>query len=147
MLLSTKDIKNLNKMELVIDANILISALISNQGATYDLMFKDDLRLFAPEYLLEEFEEHKKEIREKSGLSKEELHLFLSLVSNRINFIPYLEFESFVENAEKITPDLDDTEYFALALKLNCSIWSNDKKLKNQKGIKIYSTTELLELI
>ncbi|MBI5332428.1 MAG: hypothetical protein HZB65_02560 [Candidatus Aenigmarchaeota archaeon] len=25
--------------------------------------------------------------------------------------------------------------YFALALRLSCAIWSNDKKLKEQRGI------------
>jgi len=33
--------------------------------------------------------------------------------------------------------------YFALALKMKCPIWSNDKRLKEQKTIKIISTDEL----
>ena len=36
--------------------------------------------------------------------------------------------------------------YFALALKLNCGIWSNDKKLKNQDKVKVYSTEDLLKI-
>jgi len=142
-----EDIKNPIKMELIIDVNILMSALVTTNGFTYDLIFREDLKLFAPEYLLEEFEEHKDEIIEKSGLTEEELDLFLSLISTRINFIEKQEFEQFIKKAEEVTPDLDDAEYFALALKLNCPIWTNDKKLKGQEKIKIYSTSELVKII
>jgi predicted nucleic acid-binding protein len=72
--------------------------------------------------------------------------LFLSLISLRIEFIPYSELKKFALEAEKISPDINDMEYFALALKLNCAIWTNDKKLKTQIKIKIYSTEELLKI-
>jgi predicted nucleic acid-binding protein len=130
-------------MEIVIDANILMSALVSTKGFTYDLIFNDKIRLFAPEYLLEEFKDHKKEILQKSSLTEEEFNLFLSLISPRIDLIPDYEFQKFINQAEEITPDPDDVKYIALALKNNCPIWSNDKKLKEQKGVKIYSTDEL----
>ena len=71
-------------MELIIDANILMSALISTQGKTFDLIFNDRIKLFAPEFLIQEIEKYKKEIIKKSGLSKSDLDLFLSLVSSRI---------------------------------------------------------------
>jgi len=134
-------------MELVIDANILMSSLIKTKGFTYDLIFNEKIRLYAPEYLLQEFEEHKEEILEKSKLTNDELKLFLSLTSYKIEFIPYIEFEEFIDEASKITPDIDDTEYFALALKINCSIWSNDRKLKEQTKINVYSTDELKDKI
>ena len=44
-----------------------------------------------------------------------------------------------------ISPDADDTAYIALALHLNCPIWSNDKKLKKQDKVKVITTKELLE--
>ena len=52
----------------------------------------------------------------------------------------------YVEEAEKLTPDPDDMAYFALALKLNCAIWSDDKKLKEQDKIKVYHTYELSKI-
>lgn len=135
------------KMELIIDANILMSALIAIKGITFNLIFDDNLKLFAPEYLLEEIEKHKGEILEKSGLSSEEFKLLLSLVSIRINFVLEPEFEKFIVEAKAICPDENDTEYFALALKLNCGIWSNDKELKKQDKIKVYSTEDLISLL
>jgi predicted nucleic acid-binding protein len=133
-------------MDLVIDANIIMSALIAIEGKTCNLIFNDNLKLFSPEYLLEEFEEHKEEILFKSKLSNKEFEMFLLLISSRINFIPASEFVDFIFEAKKITPDLDYTVYFALAMKLNCAIWTNDKKLNEQKIIKIYSTKDLIEL-
>ncbi|MBU2634516.1 MAG: nucleotide-binding protein [Nanoarchaeota archaeon] len=134
-------------MELIIDANILMSALISVNSKTCDFIFNDLIKLFAPDFLLEEVEKHKDEILFKSKLSEPEFDLFLSLIALRIEFIPHLEFEKFKSKAKEISPDPNDTEYFALALKLNCSMWSNDKKLKEQDKVKVYSTKDLLEIV
>jgi len=51
-------------MYLIVDANILFAALIK-QGKTDELLFVDHLHLFAPEFILIEFEKHKKEILQK----------------------------------------------------------------------------------
>lgn len=55
------------------------------------------------------------------------------------------EIEDFIDKASKISPDSDDVFYFALAMKLNCPIWSHDEKFKNQNKIKIYNTKELMK--
>ena len=132
-------------MELVIDANILMSALIATEGKNYDLIFNDRIRLFSLDKLLYELEKHKAEILDKSGLSKYEFDIFLSFISSQIEFVSYSELEKFIPEAEKISPDPNDIEYFALALKMKCAIWSNDKKLKSQDKVKIYSTNDLLK--
>lgn len=134
-------------MDLIIDANVIMSAMIATQGKTCDLIFNDRISLFAPEYLLEEFKEHKDEILKKSKLSTEDFEVFLSVISSRIQFIPYSEYSTFVCEVDQFTPDPDDTEYLALALKLHCSIWTNDKKLKNQNKVAIYSTSDLIKRI
>lgn len=56
-------------MELVIDANILMSALINTEGKTYHLIFNDKIKLFSIDKLLNELEKHKQEILVKSKLS------------------------------------------------------------------------------
>ncbi|MBS3175821.1 hypothetical protein J4457_01145 [Candidatus Woesearchaeota archaeon] len=53
---------------------------------------------------------------------------------------------SYFDDAENLTPDPDDMAYFAIALRLNCAIWSNDKKLKEQNKIKVYHTHELTKI-
>ena len=127
-------------MDLVIDANVVISALVAGRGFTYDIIFNDKMKIYAPEFLKEEIEKYKRDIIEKSGLEENEFNLFLSLVCSRINFIPLEDFKNFIKSAGEICPDEKDREYFALALKLNCPVWSNDKRLKEQDKIRIFST-------
>jgi len=43
--------------------------------------------------------------------------------------------------------DKDDAPYFALALKIGAGIWSYDRKLSNQRKVKIFTTGELLKII
>ena len=132
-------------MELVIDANIVVSALISDEGKARELIFLPNFSLFAPEYLLEEIEKYKGLIIKKSGLDEKSFEAAKSLIFSRIKFISVSEFKSFIDKASEICPDENDEEYFALALKLNCLLWSNDKKLK-QGSLKVLTTSEVLGL-
>ena len=89
---------------------------------------------------------HKEEIIEKTDRTAEEFFRLLEILKRRIVIIPLEELIPYIEEAEKLTPDPDDMAYFALALKLNCAIWSNDKKLKEQNKIKVYNTHGLSKL-
>ena len=129
-------------MELVVDANILFAALIK-VSATSDLIVDNSLNLSSVEFIFSEFEKYKDLIKEKTERSEEEFERFMEIIQKKIKLIPYEEFELFIKEAEKISPDLKDTEYLALALKLNCAFWSNDKKLKTQNKVKVYSTEDL----
>ena len=117
-------------MDLIIDANIFIAALISPRGHTADLFFLDALRLYAPEFLLEEIDEHEEEIVLKTGLSEVKFHQAVTFLRTQIRFVPVIEFLSFLPRAKEISPDVDDVAYFALALKQRCSLLSNNKLLK-----------------
>ena len=132
-------------MDLVIDANILFSVLIKDSFAC-NLLFSGSLHLFTPEYILTELEKHKEELLKKTEKTEEEFLRLLEVLKRRIVIVPLEELIPYVEEAEKITPDPDDMAYFALALKLNCAIWSNDKKLKVQDKIKVYNTHELSKI-
>ena len=134
-------------MDLVIDANVVVSALLADKGGTRSLMLSSDLRLFAPDFLLCELEEHKDEILEKSGISLEEFGLALSIVSSRIKFVPLQEFEQSLSEASQICPDPDDTEYLALALARKIHLWSDDRRLKRQARVLVYSTRELFTIM
>lgn len=129
------------------DANVVIAALISPTGHTADLFFSTSLKVFAPETLLEEIGEHKKELLQKTGLSKSEFEILAAFLAQRISFFPVTEFLAFFPKAKNISPDPDDAAYFALALKLQCPLWSNDKRLKSQSAVKVFSTSELLQFL
>ncbi len=93
-----------------------------------------------------EFEKHKEEILGKTERTTEDFYQLLGVLKRRITIIPLEELTEYVEKAEEISPDRGDMAYFALALKFNCPIWSNDKKLKQQHTIKVYHTHELVKL-
>ena len=132
-------------MEVIIDANIVIAMLIK-PGKPLDLFLKEELEIFAPELLLQELENHKELILRKSRLNLEELNLFFIFLKERISLVPEEEFLKYREEANTLCPDPKDILYFALALHLQCPIWSNEKKLKEQRKIKVYATHDLMKL-
>ncbi len=135
-----------NKMDLIIDANILFSILIKS-GKTEELFFEEDLHLFAPEFLFEEFEKYKELILEKTERTKEEFNRLITILKKKIKIIPNEETDKFLQEAKKASPDAKDVDYFALALKIKCPLWSNDKALKSkQEIIKVYSTEDLVKM-
>ncbi len=131
-------------MRLVIDANVLMAMLISGSRK---YAFLDKVELCAPEYLLGEIWEHEREIQLKSKLPLEDVRLALEIIASKIHFIPWVEFALFIRKAEDACPDPDDVEYFAVALSLGCPLWSNDKRLKSQKEVKVFSTSELIQFL
>ncbi len=132
-------------MDLVVDANIIFSALIRH-SVTAKLLFVDDLHLYAPEFLLDEVQKHRKYLSKKTNRSKDEFESVFEVFKRRIVFIPEDYFNSYLEKADKVSPDPDDSIYFAAALRMNISIWSNEKRLKRQDKIKIYTTQELYDM-
>jgi predicted nucleic acid-binding protein len=130
-------------MDLVVDANILIAALIK-QSTTAELMLEDSIHLYAPEFLLDEFSKYETEILAKTHRTEEDFYSFLEIMKRRINFIPQDEINSLLEKAEEISPDPNDVVYFAAAFKIGGQIWSNDKRMRDQSKVEIISTSDLL---
>ena len=133
-------------MILIVDANVLFSALIK-RGITYKIIFSDKLKLITPDFVIEEYTEHKKEILNKSGLNEKGLELLFEILKGQIEIISSHDFVEKIDEAEAISPDQNDVHYFALALKFNFPIWSNDKELKKQNKVKVFDTEEVLALI
>ena len=133
-------------MQLVIDANILFSALIK-AGATRRILLLSENDLYAPEFTVEEFKKHLLELQKKTRLPREELmQNFETLMQlAEIKLVPFEEFKHKRALAKNISPDEDDVAYLALALHLQCALWTQDKQLKKQDRVKVITTKELLE--
>ncbi len=134
-------------MLLVVDANVVISALLSSAGKSRALLVRSEFDLHSPKILLDELGEHQTEILEKSGLSDLEFGIALSQIFTNIGLSPASEYGKFMETAVQISPDIDDAHYLALALHLDCPVWSNDKRLKKQHVVTVYSTHELVRML
>ncbi len=133
-------------MKVVVDANIIFAVLIK-EAYTSHILFNNNLEMFIPNYVFLEFEEHKEELFRKTKREKEDVLRLLDLIKRKFTIVPDKDLFDFARKAEEISPDEGDIHYFALALKLNCPIWTNDKKLKQQDRIKIYHTHEIAELL
>ena len=133
-------------MKLVVDANILFASLIKS-GETAKLLFSEHHEFFSPEFLFNEFNKYKEVILTKTKRSSEDFQQFLDILKSRIKIIPYERIYPYMREATELSPDPKDTVYIALALLLNCHIWSNDKELsEKQKRIRIIMTAELVEI-
>ncbi len=137
-------------MIIIVDANVFFSVLIKG-AKTFDIfLLNRSLRKFefvAPEYLIIEAKKHISELIEKTKLSSEDLERIFDFMEKELKLIPFEEFTEMYEFAEKVSPDPKDIMYLALASKLSGALWSNDKKLKKQSKIKIYSTEEILKIL
>ncbi|MBS3132530.1 PIN domain-containing protein [Candidatus Woesearchaeota archaeon] len=131
-------------MDLVIDSNVLFAALLKESG-TSDILFKH--KLYAPEFIFEEFRKYKDYLEGKTKRNEENFNDLFDLFERNVMLMPKKEIEPFIEKAEKISPDPKDVPYLALALKLRCNLWSNDRDLKEkQNTIRVYSTEELVKM-
>ena len=133
-------------MKLVVDANILFASLIKS-GDTAKLLFSEHHEFYTPEFLFEEFNKYKEVILQKTKRSSEDFTQFLAILKSRIKIVPYERIYPFLKEAQDFSPDPKDTVYLALALLLNCQIWSNDKELsEKQNRIRVITTTELIDI-
>src|SRR3989344_2944023 len=133
-------------MLLVVDMNILFS-FFKKHTFTRKLLSNPNLELYSPIYAIDELNKYSQELISKSKINTGTFELYKKVLSWFIKFMPVSEYKEFKDKADSISPDPNDTQYFALALKLNCPIWSNDKKLKEQSEIKVLNTSELIELL
>jgi len=92
-------------MDLIIDANVLFSALIKDSFA-YNILFSGSFHLFTPEYIFTELEKHEEELLKKTERTDVEFFRLLETLKRRIVIVPLEELIPYVEEAEKLTPDL-----------------------------------------
>lgn len=142
-------------MRLVVDSNILFTFFW--KGSVFrELSSKADISLFSPEYALKEINKYSPEISKKAGLSTKEFKRIREQLALIVEFVPLNEYSSRLKEAESLAKHLpkdiqdkflDDVDFIALALRLRCPLWSNDKVLKKQKKVNVFTTEELCKLI
>lgn len=134
-------------MRIVIDSNILFSALLKDSVTREIILEYRDSFLF-PYYIFNEFEKHKSYLIEKSNISIEDFNKLLELILSKVTIIPPEVLQKHKSEALNIVKDIDkdDVIFFACALAYpGSAIWSDDKALKKQHAIKIFNTSEMLK--
>ena len=136
-------------MKIVIDSNILISALIKN-SVTRKIIMEFGLRFYYPALAIQEVEKYKDLILEKSRLSNRDYNELLGVLLSYIILVPQEVIVPFIQEANKIMGNIDKKDVifiaFALAV-LNEGIWSEDGDFRKQDNVRVWNTREILELI
>lgn len=136
-------------MIFIVDTNRIIAGLLRDSTSRKILLNKR-FEFYAPDYLLLEIQKHKKLILKKSKLSKSKLQIIFDLLIERINIVPKSKIEGYINEAKEIIGDIDpdDVPFIALALAIpNNGIWSDDKHLKKQNTVKIWSTKDMTQIL
>ena len=132
-------------MRLVIDTNIIISALI-REGLTQKMIIFPGIKLFTPDVTFNEIKKHKDLIIVKSKLSKEDLNPALEILTKNIKTVSESRWLKFYDQAEDIIgkQDLKDVPFIAVAFAITADgIWSNDNDFESQSEFKTWKTIEL----
>jgi len=130
-------------MDLIVDANVLFSALI-RKGETSRLILNERLHLYAPEFIFDEFEKYRDLILKKTHRSQMEFDEVLSIYTERIETIPMEEIIREMEQVKEFSPDVKDDPYLAAAILIGAGLWTNDSKLRDQDVVPIHSTSDLV---
>jgi len=110
-------------------------------------LHKRGYELVSPAFLLDEVTGKLEKLASKAGISNEEISMALNLLLSWIRIIPNTEYLHFIDEGKKISPDIKDAPYFALALKLKCPIWSREPRLKRQKTIVVLDNKDIETLL
>ena len=140
-------------MRLVADSNVIFTYLWESSALRE--IIRQCATLFSPEYALLELEEHWQEIAGKAGVGLESRDGLLYSLRHEVEIVPKSGYEKFLPEAERLAnaftgkeeTDLrDDADFLALAMLLDCPLWSNDKLLKRQPKVTVLSTQEVLTI-
>jgi len=135
-------------MEVVVDTNIIISALLKD-GLTRRIILLAPFEMYTVPFARVEIERHRDELLSRSKIEQDTFEFLMDVIFSRIRVVDLEFIEPFREKAVKILKEIDvsDAPFLALAMALNCSIWSNDGDLKRQNAVKVYTTHEITGLL
>lgn len=133
-------------MRLVVDANVVISALAKDGAVRAALRTATD-DVVTPWYIHVEIEEHHAEIRQKSGLSSQAFEALLEEVWQFVEVVPRQAMRPHLHQAARAMQpyDPDDTLYLAAALAVEGTIVSNDQAFEKQSTVPHMWTSEFVE--
>ncbi|MFB6254812.1 MAG: PIN domain-containing protein [Halobacteriaceae archaeon] len=132
-------------MKLVIDANVVISALIAD-SKTRELIVTLEPDLLTPAVVYEEIETYEDLIVEKSGMEPDRVAQFIDLLFQYIEVVPTEDFYPEIETAKDAIGDTDpdDVLYLACAISTDAAIWSDDSDFDDQNLVETYSTNDVI---
>lgn len=135
-------------MNIVVDTNIIFSAILNPNGKIGDLLLDplDRFSFFAPDFLVTELDRHHQKLVALSKLAESDILFLEKMVLSKVNFVDLevLTEESWAKAIELVKQiDEFDAPFVALSLNLNTFLWSGDKKLRN--GLKLIGYDRIVD--
>jgi len=132
-------------MRLVIDANVVISALIAD-SKTRELIVTLEPDLLTPAFVHDEIGNYRDLIVKKSGMEPDRVAQFIDLLFQYIETVPAGDFYPAIDRATEAIGDTDpdDVLYVACAIARDASIWSDDSDFNEQGLVETYSTGDVI---
>lgn len=119
--------------KIIVDSNIIFSALRGTNSLTRQRIFTSDEQYFAPNFLISEIFIHKERIMKNSKTLEEKTYDYFLKIITKINFVNELNISipNFITAYHLCkNVDEDDTPFVALSLELGYPLWTRDKELK-----------------
>lgn len=138
-------------MKVVVDSNIIFSALLPKSSKLRDILLEKNHRFYSPNYFFSEIFKYKEKILKCSKLDEVELYEYLRKILENIQFISGKIISK--ENrlmAFSLCKDIDDKDspFIALAIEIDAYVWTGDKKLKKgleERGFSKFTDPGLLD--
>ena len=134
-------------MIIVVDANIIIAALLGSRGkiailTSYNHMF------YAPSFAVDEIKRYRQQICAKMNWTSEEFNIYLEALLVFITLLDHQGYERYLEKSLSAIKqrDVKDADYIACALLISADfIWTEDKDFSGQKLVDIKSTAQFID--
>lgn len=127
--------------KLAVDANPILSAIIG--GKAREIFLTKNTLFYTTVFNFKEVEKYIPILASRRGIPAEDLYMALSMLT--LYIYDAGSYKNRINQANKLIEKRDpkDIHLLALALKIECPIWSNDTDLQGL-GVKVYSTMELI---
>ena len=118
----------IGKKCLVLDANILIRAVLGKKVRSLIEQYVDNVNFYTPDVCYQDALKYLPPLMEARNLSVEKPLAVLNALLNFIDVVDYSFYSVFENNARQriAVRDVDDWPIVALSLALNCPIWTED---------------------
>lgn len=136
-------------MRLVVDANIIIAALLKN-STVRKIILAHYFELITISFAKEEISSNITELSKKASMNPTLFHSFLSKLLEHIIILEDAVVKSKKQEAEELMKKIDwsDAPYLALALSVqNDGIWSDDEHFTKQTKVPVFTTKDLVNLL
>ena len=114
------------------------------------IILNDNFSFYAPDYIKTELTKHRGYLMKKAWLNESDFDTILHMLLDKVCLVPFEEFEPEYSRALHVMEpvDVNDTSFLAVGLALHLDgIWTEDRHFLRQDLMKVFHTSDLIQLI